>query len=653
MFLDVQQPTVSYRVVYSLDVEEKRSKTMRKPSIIALTAIILTMAVGAQNPLPAAAWGYMIPTVTPAGPEATNACGPATVQMALSGYPSTTPVNCPTTFSVPATQFEISAAIAGHQVEALWDADPVGIEKTLESCGGSWVVKAMATREEVMHWVARWLGKYKFAVPVVLNTATTGSGSHAHGENWALIFGIHTDVDPTVNPAPTTINVTGVWFLDPGATVSLTPAVGFSNAATWATQFQPVTKTGSAYNGKFVAVIEPPEVSGRAIFPGKLPLLGPVLPAEQVLVAARRAIERHDLTQQPAFEALVGGKPLPPVLVNRQQGGYYLVPFSEDGETAGIALLVNAYDGSLIEARTFEPTSFLGAEEARALALRHLGTQPPGEIAVEAVFLNEAGAAGRYRPTWKVRAGGEVLGVTQDGTVIPRITDELHALTVGSRRLAGIAGNDERLWVTDRSSGEVLEILPASGAVLRRLALDLGQPKGLAFDGSQLWVADEKTMRIQAFDPEAGGRTRSIPLEVPKEKGFGSLEAVAWDGKYLWTAISAGFSSSLNQVDPRDGRIVRSLFADCDPRGLASDGERLWTLCYNGKNRPPTIDERLLLATDKDVLRSRRFFKKAEGQSPSGLAYDGDFLWYTDAERNRAVRFTAPRSGDEQGSSEQ
>ncbi len=622
---------------------------MRNPIRIALTAVVLTMAFGAQSPPPAAAWSHSV-FVTPAGPEATTACGPATVQMALTGYPSTTPVNCPPAFSVPPTQFEIANAITGHKVEAFWDADPVGIEKTLESCGGSWVVKAMATREEVMYWVARWLGKYEYPVPVVLDTATTGS--HAHGENWALIFGIETDVDPTVNPRPLTINVTGVWFVDPGATVSVTPGIGYSNAATWATQFQPVTKAASAYNGKFVAVIEPPEGPGRAIFPEKLPLLGAVLPAEQVLVAAGRAIEQHQLTQHPAFEILAGGDPLPPMLVNREQGGYYLVPYSVDGETADIALLINAYDGSLIEARTFEPTRFLDAEEARELAVRHLGGKPPGEVTVEAVFVNQGGALGRYRPTWKVRAGGEILGVSQDGQVIPRITDELHALKVDSRQLAGIAGAGERLWVTDRSSGEILEVLPSSGAVLRRLTLDLGQPRGLAFDGSQLWVADQKAMRIQAFDP-GGERTRSIPLAVPKEKGFGSLEAIAWDGEYLWTAISAGFSSSLNQVDPRDGRIVRSLFADCDPRGLASDGERLWTLCYNGKNRPATVDERLLLPDDKDFLRSRRFFKKAEGQSPSGLAYDGDFLWYTDAERNRAVRFTAPRSGEGQDSSEQ
>jgi len=616
---------------------------MRHPIQLALPLAAVAGLVAALIPLPAAAeWDHSI-FVTPSGPEATTWCGPATAQMAMTGYPGETDCTVP--------QTDIWADVVAHRVEASWDTDPAAMRWVLEDCGGHWPVISRDTREELMFLVARWMGQFNYPVPIVVGTAATAE--HDHDEHWVLITGIRTDVDPTPYPPPATVNLIGVWLLDPGATVAIDPVILYKNALQWESFLQPVTKPASAYAGKFVAVIEPPQVLGRALIPGDLVLSGPVIPLERALAAARQAIERHRLAENEAFRALAEGQPLTPLLVNREQGGYYLIPYSEQGRQPATAVLINAYTGELLEAGTFQPARFLTAEEARELALRHLGREKPGKVAVEAVYLNEAGQRGMYSPTWKVKVDDQVVGVTQTGTVLPRITDEIYALAVRSKRLAGIAGTRDRLWTTDASTGEVLEVLPASGAVLRRFPLDLGRPKGLAFDGSRLWVADEQAMRIQAFDPDTGQPGRSIALEVPREKGYGSLEALAWDGRYLWTAIAAGYSSSLNQIDPQTGQIVRSLFADCDPRGLASDGERLWTLCYNGRNHPATVDERLLAPEDREVVKSRRFFKKTEGGIPSGLAFDGEFLWYTDAQSNRAVRFVTPgRRGSNDSSDE-
>jgi hypothetical protein len=329
---------------------------------------------------------------------------------------------------------------------------------------------------------------------------------------------------------------------------------------------------------------------------------------------------------------------LPPVLVNREQGGYYLVPYAAEGNLAGAALLINAYTGQLQEAGAFAPSRLLAEGEARRLALEHLGAAAPKEITVEAVSQGPVPGAARYSPTWKVEVDGKVVGVTQQGEVLPRISAEIFAVPVAAPRLGGIAAAGERLWVMDRSRGEILELQRATGGVLRRLGLDLAAPKGLAFDGQLLWVADEAAKTVRAFDPQEGQRVRAIPLEIPSGKGFRSLEALAWDGKFLWTAISAGFSSSINQIDPATGRIVRSFFADCDPRGLASDGLRLWTLCFNGPDHPAVVDERLLGAEEGELTRSRRFIRKLEGRDPAGLSFDGQFLWYADAGGRRAVR---------------
>lgn len=607
---------------------------MRDPIKLAFAAsAALGLVTTFASPPARADWDHSI-LVVPSGLESTTWCGAASARIAMTGYPPATACPLP-------SQSDVAAGITANKTEAFWDADPAGMRWVLEDCGGNWPVFARSTRPELMFKVARYMGLFDYPVPIVVGTAATAS--HNHDEHWVLITAIRTDVDPTTTPAPASVSLIGVWIVDPGDTVSSsTPSMIYKNSATWDAFLQPVTKAASTYNTKFVAVIEPPAATGVAVSVGELVLSGTVISVERALAAARQAIERHRLAENDAFKDLLAREPLTPILVNREQAGYYLIPYPEEGDTAGMAVLINAYTGDLLEAGTFEPTRLLSAQGAQDLALRHLEKERPGTIVTEAVFLNEAGHRGRYSPTWKVQVDGELVGVSQSGVIVPRMTNEIYAITPGTQRLAGIAAMRDRLWVTDGATGEILEVLPATGGVLSRMDLKIERPKGLAFDGTRLWVADEKAMRIHAVDPEEGEVIRSIPLQVPEEKGFGSVEAIAWDGQYLWTAIAAGFSSSLNQVDPEDGRIVRSLFADCDPRGVSSDGSRLWTLCFNGKNHPPTVDERQLLPADEDFLRSRRFFKRAEGQSPSGLTFDGEFLWYSDAERNRAVRFTTP-----------
>lgn len=598
---------------------------MRTQNLIALGAAALAVSLGA---LPAAADSVSV-FVTPYAQQSLKGCGPAVAQMAMESYPSGAGCSL--------LQPDIWDEIQDRKVETIWDSDPAGLAAAMQHlCPpiGNWVIHSDTDPAVVMNAAFFWMNALHYPVPVLLDTATY-SLDPTHQEHWALIFAMNTSGGV----------LDSLWLVDPevwGTTLPLVPVVRFIAAATWAGEYQAVAKPSSAYHGKYVALIEPPDRPGRLRLPERLPLLGRVISPEEALAAAARAIEEHRLAEAEAFRLLRDPRPLTPVLVNREQGGYYLVPYAEEGDLAGAALVINAYTGQLQEAGAFAPSRLLSAGEARAIALEHLGATAPREVAVEAVVRGPLPGAARYAPTWKVRVDGELLGVSQTGEVVPGISDELFSLRIPARRLVGIGGGGGRLWATDVGGRSLIELQPDTGGVLRRLALDLREPRGLAFDGRLLWVADQATKRIRAFGPAAGEPVRDIPLEVPAEKGFSSVEALAWDGQYLWTAIAAGFSSSLNQIDPQSGRIVQSLFADCDPRGLASDGRFLWTLCYNGEANPPTVDQRRLADDEREVSRSRQFFKKTEGRQPSGLTWDGQFLWYVDAGENRAVRFTAP-----------
>ncbi len=226
------------------------------------------------------------------------------------------------------------------------------------------------------------------------------------------------------------------------------------------------------------------------------------------------------------------------------------------------------------------------------------------------------------------------------GTTAPQTPgNEELAVSIPAQRPAGITGAAGRLWILDGATAEILEMDAVSGEVLRRIELDLQAPKGLAFDGTLLWTADPAARQIHGFDAASGERAKTLPVQVPPEKGYRSVEALAWDGQHLWTAIAAGFSSSFNQIDSNSGEILRSLFADCDPRGLAIDSGRLWSLSFNGERHPPLVDQRALSSEESAVVRSRRFLRQAGGRDPSGLFFDGQFLWALDATARRATRF--------------
>ena len=210
-------------------------------------------------------------------------------------------------------------------------------------------------------------------------------------------------------------------------------------------------------------------------------------------------------------------------------------------------------------------------------------------------------------------------------------------LRIPAQNPVGLAAAGGRMWVIDGGTGEVLELNPSTGARVAGFKLALKQPKGLAFDGGRLWVADQATRQIVAHDAADGKPVKTIPLRWPEERGFRTVEALAWDGKALWTAIAAGFSSTFNQVDADSGQIVRSVFADCNPRGLAFDGSLLFSLCFNGDNNPATVDQRQVATQEAEMAKTRRLIQRIGGIVPAGLAHDGTRLWVLDAKGQQAV----------------
>ena len=593
-------------------------------TIVAVTALMINTLAWAE-PL------HSVMLTVPDHPEeALNWCGPATGQMLMEGYPSG---------SCTVLQEDVWIAIQGNKVETMWDTDPKGLEGAMNSLctpTGSWYVYSRTSPQKLMFWVAYWMTGNSYPVAVLKDTLSHNSYT-SHTEHWIAVRGVITDVDPT-SPGTTSVNLQYVWFNDPAVDLGDSSIERFVSGSTWYSEFLPVSKTGSSFQGKYVAVIEPPTVSGVALAPPEI-LVGRIIPPDKALASAVRWIKWKKIYELKEYRVLKKARPLKPLLVNKAHGGYYIIPYSTDSINASAAVLVNAYTGGFQEVGVFKPVRYLPKEEAIKVALVQIeGSAARLKPKAELVLPRGDVVTSRYFPLWKVTAGGKVIGVSQKKHVYTRMPRMEFSIPLPSVKAEGLAWDGKRLWVVDKASKKIRGLDPLSGAVVSTFNVDIKKPKGLTFDGKRLWIADEDTMKITAIDPQSGQVVSTIPIRIPRGKGFKSLEGIAWDGKYLWTALYAGFSSSFNQVDPQDGKIIKSIYADCNPRGVASDGEYLWSICYNGKDFPPKIDRRNIEGREHEMLRSRKFIADIEGREPTALAYDGQYLWYTDRQAGRIFR---------------
>lgn len=344
-------------------------------------------------------------TVPAHSEEALTWCGAATGQMILGGY--ATPCNV--------LQADVWATIQAHKSETMWDTDPVGLgqalmDQSLCVSPAHWTANLSSTNAQSVMWsVARWMKIKHYAVAAVLDT-NGHNGIPSHKEHWVVIKGIVTDLDPTT---ATTVNLQYVLMEDPSpANLGDPPVERWLSGSQWYALFQPVTLTGSAFSGKYVAVIEPPERLGTAPARPRV-FSGTIIPPERAVAAARRALTA-DLSRAESFRTAANLQAGTPVLVNPSRGAYYIVPFGD-----ALAVLVNAYNGEFMEAGHVKTRPILSKTDAVARASRFLARGRPDNA--EATLVAPEGVS-PYFPAWRVAIGNEQLLIDTTGAVrkLPR-----------------------------------------------------------------------------------------------------------------------------------------------------------------------------------------------------------------------------------------
>jgi YVTN family beta-propeller protein len=177
-----------------------------------------------------------------------------------------------------------------------------------------------------------------------------------------------------------------------------------------------------------------------------------------------------------------------------------------------------------------------------------------------------------------------------------------------------LAFDTQRLWVAYGDKPVVQALDPDTGEVLSTIPVDDGVAD-MIFDGERLWVSYD-SLNVQAIDPRSGAKDDPIEVGV-------YLGALVFDGGRLWVTnqLATTTFGNVKAVDPATQEVRESDSGGNSPAGLASDGQRLW-VAYLEDNAVQAID----LATGSRVITI------LVGREPVGLAFDGKRVWVANME---------------------
>jgi len=200
---------------------------------------------------------------------------------------------------------------------------------------------------------------------------------------------------------------------------------------------------------------------------------------------------------------------------------------------------------------------------------------------------------------------------------------------------SGLAWDGEALWVADEDTDTIYKLDPADGRVISSFKTPGSQVCGLAWGDGLLWYADNGTKKFQQRAPGNGRLLAELAAPLPTVTGRQpELGGLAFHDGYLWTGTVAGWSSTMNQVDPRDGSVKRSLFTKGYPVALALSDTHIWNATHNDGHRLGLVYCYGL----EDGLFVSQF--DTPGFWPTGLAWDGQSLWCVDRETKTIYRLS-------------
>jgi len=194
-----------------------------------------------------------------------------------------------------------------------------------------------------------------------------------------------------------------------------------------------------------------------------------------------------------------------------------------------------------------------------------------------------------------------------------------------------LAWDGNYLWCVDDSTDSLYKLNPSDGAIISAFPTPGLEPRGLTWDGSYLWCSDGDSVKIFKIDPTDGTVLSSIPAPISTAANAPpaseQVRGLAWDGQYLWSACFS-VASRVFKVNPGDGSILDFSYTLFPPEGLTSDGTYLWVAKIFTPEHPTRKVYRYRIIDDGAYAVS---YFETPGYSSTGLAYESsEYLWLAD-----------------------
>jgi hypothetical protein len=316
---------------------------------------------------------------------------------------------------------------------------------------------------QICEWINYTIGSYgghQQGYPLHVPSLVPTYGNYS---NWMAVRGIITN-QPAC-PLPAQLTVYGFWVNDPyPASLGGLGENSYKTITQWNTQYYKTITSNDIYNGKYVAICEPPEtktetsvtmavsparfsdeqkltITETQINPGKSSADVTRQVNQWILKAAVTGVTEqlipYDADFASAFAKTIPGTPL--LIRNLNGTTYYLIPFilpfqifkpqfqkiSQDllVKNTIVVVLIDATDGSFKEASWVKtPVKYLplSKSDAQKLVIEKLKEQgivlkDPSAILIDLVYRQSS----PYYPEWRITIQelGRIFFVSQDGAI--------------------------------------------------------------------------------------------------------------------------------------------------------------------------------------------------------------------------------------------
>ena len=180
----------------------------------------------------------------------------------------------------------------------------------------------------------------------------------------------------------------------------------------------------------------------------------------------------------------------------------------------------------------------------------------------------------------------------------------------GGVRASDVAFAAGGVWVADSGVHGLTEIDPTTGAVRRRLGLDVA-PAAIAVDQDTIWVASYEAGVVEQLDRRSGSVINTIPVG----QGPGAI-AVGRDA--VWVANS--LDATVSRIDPATGSVRATIPVPSAPSALAALPDSVWVASPDAG-----------ILTDLDPRRNAIVSSQRLGGRPQAVAAAGDRVWIASA----------------------